>query len=500
MTTVAIIGGGLGGLAAGCFLQASGARCTIYEQRHATGGAATTLLGPQFTIDAGVSWLTGYDGPDASRGLYAKLGLLDGELLRTEETLVRFIDAPTGRRVDVTRDLDRLETDLVAVAPDDAAAIHAFLDGARAFAQFDAAPLTLGNAPELDGLVDRFANGWRARPVRRWVAAPPWCDTSVDAWGATLRGRFVRDALCALAGPSAPPWCAMLRLGQHARGGTARITGGGRALVDALTRRFTALGGTVATDARVARIDHEGGRAQGVTLARGASITADAVVCTTDPWQTHGALLGGHDLDEATAVRIADGAVSWPTAYVHLVVEEELAAAPWRAHLLLRDPWLVGDHAVRDVPLRYLRAGEGGTPSGHTTIQVSVETTWEWWNDDDEKSQAILDVRRTALVTHCLAQLAAIHPGIARRVRRAEVLTPDVFHTATGAHQGITAAWLATPDTLRRPLPRRVPGLANVYTAGQWSAVGPLALDALHAGRQAARLLCSDAGLRAEGW
>lgn len=500
MTRVAIIGGGLGGLTAGCLLQASGARCTIYEQRPAPGGVATTLLGPQFTVDAGVAWLSGFDGPTPARGLYAQLGLLDRGLLEPEETLVRFVEAATGRRIDVTRDLDRLETDLVALAPDDAPALHAFLEGARAFAQFDAAPLTLGNAPELDGLVNRFAVGWRARPVRRWVASPPWSDTSVDAWSATLRSAFVRDVLRALAGPSAPPWCAMMRLGQHARGGTARVRGGGRALVAALAERFSKLGGALRTDARVARIELEGGRATAVTLAHGEELAADAVVSTADPWQTHGALLGGHDLDEETAVRIADGAIAWPTAFVHLVVEDELPDAPWRAHLLLREPWLVGDHAVRDLPLRYLRAGEGGTPPGHTTIQLAVETTWEWWNDDDEKSQAILDVRRTALVTHCLSHLGALHPGVGRKVRRAEVLTPDVFHAATGAHQGITAAWLVTPDTLRRPLPRRLPGLANVYTAGHWGAVGPCALAAMHAARQAARLLCSDAGLRAESW
>jgi phytoene dehydrogenase-like protein len=129
-------------------------------------------------------------------------------------------------------------------------------------------------------------------------------------------------------------------------------------------------------------------------------------------------------------------------------------------------------------------------------VQVAVETSWSWWSDDDAKSTAILDVRRTALVTQVLTRLNALHPGLSRRVRRAEVITPDQFHAATGAHQGITGGWLGTVTAARHPLPQRITGLRNVYRAGQWAASAPGALAAMHAGRQAAQLLAADLGLR----
>lgn len=496
MTTVAIIGGGLGGLAAGCILQRAGARCTVFERRSHLGGIATTRLGPQHTLDAGVSWLPGLDGDSPARGLFDVLGLAREGLLVPEPLLVRLLDAETGRRLDVTADLSRLETDLIALAPEDGAAITAFLEGARAFAAHDASSLSLPDAPELESVTARVAEGWRVRRVRRWVSSSPWRDTPMDEWTEHLRSPFVRKALCSLAGESAPPWRAMQLLGQLARGGVARVVGGGEALSNALAKSFLAMGGTIRTDARVKRITREGDRATGVELPGRAHVAADAVVCTTDPWQTHEALLGGHDLDELTAARMSSGAIAWPTAFVHLLVQDVIPDAPWRAHLLLPEPWLVGDHALRDLPLRYLREGEGGTPPGHSVVQVAVETSWSWWSDEDAKSSAILDVRRTALVTQVLTRLGVLHPGISRRVRRAEVITPDQFHAATGAHQGITGAWLTTVDSSRSPLPQRITGLRNVYRGGQWGASGGGALLAMHASRQAAALLCADLGLR----
>lgn len=496
MTTVAIIGGGLGGLAAGCILQRAGARCTVYERRDRIGGVASTLVGPQHTLDAGLSWLQGADGAGASRGLFDALGVSSAGVLRPEPLLVRLLDAETGRRLDVTADLTRFETDLAALAPEDGPAIAAFLEGARAFSAHDAAHLSLPDAPELDGVLSRVTDGWRARGVRRWIAASPWRDVAIDAWAESLRAPFARRALCALAGESAPPWRAMMLLGQLARGGVVRVQGGGAALAATLAKAFMAQGGVLRTDARVTRIARDGARATGVELPGRGVIAADAVVCTTDPWQTHEALLSGHDLDASTAARMATGGVAWPTAYVHLLVEGALPDAPWRAQLLLPEPWLVGDHALRELPLRYLPEGEGATPPGHTTVQVAVETSWSWWSDDDAKSSAILDVRRTALVTQVLTRLNALHPGLSRRVRRAEVITPDQFHAATGAHQGITGGWLGTLDAARNPLPQRITGLRNVYRAGQWAASAPGALAAMHAGRQAAQLLAADLGLR----
>ena len=117
MTPVAIIGGGLGGLAAGCILQRAGARCTVYERRDRIGGVASTLVGPQHTLDAGLSWLQGADGAGASRGLFDALGISSAGVLRPESLLVRLLDAETGRRLDVTADLTRFETDLEDLAP-----------------------------------------------------------------------------------------------------------------------------------------------------------------------------------------------------------------------------------------------------------------------------------------------------------------------------------------------------------------------------------------------
>lgn len=69
-------------------------------------------------------------------------------------------------------------------------------------------------------------------------------------------------------------------------------TGRSSVLVEALAARLALRRVDVQLGRSVVQITTDGARATGVTCADGTSLTAAAVICTTDPWQTHSELLG----------------------------------------------------------------------------------------------------------------------------------------------------------------------------------------------------------------
>ena len=54
-----IIGGGLTGLAAGCYGQMNGYRMSIYEMHSIAGGVCTGWKRKDYTIDGAMHWLVG---------------------------------------------------------------------------------------------------------------------------------------------------------------------------------------------------------------------------------------------------------------------------------------------------------------------------------------------------------------------------------------------------------------------------------------------------------
>lgn len=69
--TVAIIGGGFGGLAAACLLGKAGYRVTVYEKNEQMGGRASVFKAKGFTFDMGPSW---YLMPDVFERFFESMG------------------------------------------------------------------------------------------------------------------------------------------------------------------------------------------------------------------------------------------------------------------------------------------------------------------------------------------------------------------------------------------------------------------------------------------
>ena len=57
--TIAIVGAGMAGLAAGCYAQMNGYKTTIFEWHYKPGGLCTAWKRNGYTIDGCIHWLVG---------------------------------------------------------------------------------------------------------------------------------------------------------------------------------------------------------------------------------------------------------------------------------------------------------------------------------------------------------------------------------------------------------------------------------------------------------
>ena len=293
----AVIGAGLGGLAAAMRLGAKGYRVTVLDRLDSPGGRGSALHVGGHRFDLGPTIVT---VPQVFRELWAACGRdFDAEVdLRPLDPFYE-IRWPDGSRFTMSGDEARVRAEIARLSPADVAGYDRFLRDAEVRYAFGFEDL--GRRPmhvlwDLIKVLPRFA-------VLR-------ADRSVAAHAAK---RF-RDPRLRMAFSFHPLFIggdpfrvtSMYALVSHLEKafGVHYAMGGVAAIAAAMQRVIEDQGGTVRFGAEADEILFEGDRAAGVRLADGARIAADIVVSNADSGHTYDRLLRNRPRRRWTAARL----------------------------------------------------------------------------------------------------------------------------------------------------------------------------------------------------
>ncbi len=279
-----VIGAGFGGLAAAIRLQARGYKVTVLEHLPAPGGRASVFAQDGFTFDAGPTIIT-------APALLEELWSLAGARLSDDITLhpvtpfyrILFND---GAVFDCSGDPDAMRAQVQALAPADLAGYEKFIALSEsiykigfeqlAHKAFSSVADMLRILPDLVRL-----HGYRSVSglVSSYIKDP------------RLRIALSFHPLLVGGNPldTSAIYCLILYL--ERKSGVHFPAGGTGALVQGMARLITKNGGTIRTSATVTRINTEGRRATGVTLATGETIPAGLIVSNACTAFTYNKLL-----------------------------------------------------------------------------------------------------------------------------------------------------------------------------------------------------------------
>lgn len=301
-----IVGSGINSLVAAATLARGGWRVCVLERNDELGGAIRTaaITVPGFTHDVFSAWHPLF----VLSGTYAKLGeeLRSRGLEYLTADLVTATLFPDGEAAFLSRSPEANTVEFDRHAPGDGRAFQRELDDFQRNADISFAMLST----ELAG---RAGGALALRALRRFgrrglIHYSGELLTTSRSW---LEGAFTSPRVQGLLAP----WVLHTGLGPDAGGsgfmnraiasvlqtaGLPVARGGGSHLVDALTAIINDHGGDCRTGAEVERVLVSGGRATGVRLAGGRTVTARrAVLCNVTPPQLYETLLADCDLPSA---------------------------------------------------------------------------------------------------------------------------------------------------------------------------------------------------------
>jgi phytoene desaturase len=460
VSTVVVIGAGVGGLAAAARLAALGHRVQVHERAPTHGGKLGTFAREGFTFDTGPSLLT---LPHVLAELFDDTGgPTDLELVPVDPACsYRFAD---GVRLDVPYDTaavpGALDSALGTGAGSSWAALHE-----RSARLWDLVDEPVLRSPL--GLTDLVRMSCRLRDLR---LVAPW--RTLTGLGAAmlpdprLRAWFARYATYSGSDPRRTPSALSVTSYVEQRYGSWYVRGGLRRIADALLDRCRQLGVEVHVGSEVTQVCHTGRAVTGVRLGDGREVPADVVVCNADATVLH-----EHLMTPRVAARTRRILRRTPRSLAGFVLLLALdGRVPGPAHRV----WFPADQDAEFDAI----FGSHPAPVEDPTIYVHAADDPALRPDDRSEGWFVLvnapphdpaggvdwdtPGRRERYADHVLAVLAARGDDVRDRIRWREIRTPADLERDTAAPGGSIygTASHGARAALRRPANRsRVRGL-----------------------------------------
>ena len=484
---VLVIGGGHNGLVCAAYLAAAGLKVRVLERRHIVGGAAVTEeFHPGFRNS-----LASYTVSLLNPKVIADLRLAEHGLRVVERSYANFLPLPDGRSFRLggehtqaevakwsARDAQRLPDyyamldrivvvlrELMQRTPpnvSDRFVLADWLNSASAAKQLK----TLDMRGRRD-LLDLFTKS-AGELLDRWFEGEPL--KAALGWDSVV-GNF--------ASPYTPGSAYVLLhhvFGEvNGKGGAwGHAIGGMGAITQAMRAECEARGVAIETDAEVARLLVENGKAVGVALADGRELRAATIASNLNPKLLYTKLVERNQLDEDTATRIEGYRCGSGTFRMNVALSElpDFTAMPGtrlqphhRSGILIGPSLQYFEQAYFDAKSRAHNPGWARQPIVEVVISSTLDDTLappgqhvaslfcQQVNPDmpDEGGDGGWDAHRDTVARLMIDTVDAHAPNFARSVLGYEALSPldlerriglvggDIFHGALGLDQMFSA-------------------------------------------------------------
>jgi phytoene dehydrogenase-like protein len=476
--TLVIIGGGVAGLAAGCYAQINGLSSTVYEMHSIPGGLCTAWKRKDFTFDLCIHWLIGSKPGTSLHRLWEDLGIVQGRQFLTSDCWTEVRDQD-GHQLSLYNDPDRLKTELLEKFASDKKFINSFIKGYRKFVGVDIAvdhSLTV----LMKGIPFILAMKKYAMPVSELA-------------------KDIKDPLFRQLFTAGMDWhdqsaaFTMMGMGIQASGDGGYPVGGSLPFVKALESRYISLGGTIHYQSRVTSVITERDRAVGIVLEDGTEKRADAVISAADGHTTIFNWLKGVYIDEKIEGYYRDFAPFPPLVFVSLGVNATFADEPLQMTLILKDPVTIGGVSQTSITIRNHSRDQTFAPPGKCTLTLMISSDIDYWSSFDRHSQEYRAEKEK--VADTVIDLVSLRlPGIREKIEMIDVATPLTFVRYTGNWKGSYEGWLMNQKSILHQMPFTLPGLSRFYMAGQWVMPGGGLPSSALSAQSAIKQLCKDLG------
>ncbi|HLG30477.1 MAG TPA: NAD(P)/FAD-dependent oxidoreductase [Candidatus Brocadiales bacterium] len=457
---VIVIGAGIGGLVCGTFLAKASKKVLIIEQHHTPGGYCTSFKRKGFIFDSAVHHIGGC-GRWSIVGRCLKELNISMEFYRLDpmDSLVF-----PSMRLDIPAEMEEYIALLQQKYPAEKDSIGSF------FKDFTKLYWATINDDENSPLINKY-KGLTFKET-------------LDEFSDNDELKMLLSAQWGYVG--SPPnevssigMCQMLV--NYLKDGAYYPKGGTQKFADAITKRFTELGGQLLLSSKVEKILLNNKAVTGVKLEGGREILADTIVSNIDAKQTFFTLTKDEEIEDAYLHKLYSmkESASFFLLYLGLGPDVNLSN--------LKRGFYHSDTSFSKDGWKYIsvptRVDSTIAPVGKQIVSVVVSLR-NSYNDVQDWDTFKEDMKNSTIKF-----LETYVPNLSRSIEVIEAATPKTLERYTLNSKGAAYGWAVTPQqTGKERLPHETP-IENLYLAGHWTNPGPGVCAVVSSGWRAANLI-----------
>jgi phytoene dehydrogenase-like protein len=485
-TDVIIIGGGIGGLAVGAYLQMNGYQTRILEMGRECGGVSVSWRRGDYVFDGATNWLPGSSPSSNIHPILADI--IDFSKLPIDP-LHEFMRIEDSEGVfHVYSDVDRLRAEMKRIAAEDETKIDEFCDAIKYLSRLE---VPFDTVPELLTPVSAIGFLFANMPVIRFYSR--WSGISIAQYTSAFRNdrlrRFIRrifphhEFFSVLSVVMTLAWMHAGAAG-YPRGGSARFR-------DLVQQRYESLGGIIELRKKVTSIIVENNAARGVRCGDGSEYRARDVISAADGHETIFGMLNGRYVNGRIRKIYSRYRVFPSLLQVSLGVNTSFPDAPAKLVLELDAPLRAGAETLDCMMVRVCNFDPHFAPEGKTPFIVHFRThDYAYWQNLRAENRAAYREEKQRIADHAITELERRFGPLRDALEEVDVATPATFQRYTGIWKGSYQGWAPSPGIIGKNVPKTLPGLRNFYITGQWIATPGGLPRVIALGKHVAQIMC----------
>jgi len=485
-----IIGAGIAGLSAGCYLQMNGYETEIFEMHTLPGGLCTAWERQGYHFDGCIHWLVGSSPSDVFYNLWNELVdmrnfrfIYDEEYLRIEDKF--------GKYISLYKDADKLEKELLTKAPEDKKLILELVNDIKKFSGLD---LPVDIAPETMTVADILKMIAKIAPY--FYKIRKWNKFDFRQYSEKFQNPLLQKAIEYAFVPEMSAFFFIYSMAGMHRKGSGYPVGGSLNLSRQIEKRYFELGGNIHYNSKVVKIetdsDTPNSAVTGIKLENGDSHGSDIVISAADGHYTIFEMLGGKYVDNKIR-KIYDTYIPFSSyIQVSLGVARKFDNVPSKLIFPPDKPIRIDEQTSWDVlETRIFNFDPTMAPVGKTVITVILGTSeYLYWVDLKKNNPGQYKAEKTRIASEVIDAIDCRFGNVKQFLEVTDVSTPATVIRYTNNWKGSFEGWVLTPEIGLKQIKKTLPGLQNFYMAGQWVEAGGGLPAVLMSGRNVAQVIC----------
>jgi phytoene dehydrogenase-like protein len=481
-----IIGAGIAGLSAGCYLEMNGYDTEIFEMNSLPGGLCTSWKRSGYTFDGCLHWLVGSTPNDNLYYLWnelvdmKKIDFVDFDYHTKYEDL-------NGKSVTFYNDLDKCKKEFLNKAPEDKIIINSFFKAVKKFTKFS---LPVDKAAETYSLAEGFKLFIKIIP---FVGSyKKWIGINLNDFADFFKNELIKNALKVQPTEDISVFFIVMKHAWMNKKSAGYPIGGSLKFSQLIEKKYLELGGKINYRSKVTKIIVKNKTAKGIILENGDEHLSDLVISAADGHYTIFKMLDGNYADKKVKKTYKTFKTFPSFLQVSLGINRTFEKIPHMLKFELQRPIRIDELTeYKYLTVRIFNFDNTLSPEGKTSLYSMFATdNYTYWEYLRKNDKVRYQAEKDRIAKEVIEALDKKLGNIKNNVEEIDVSTPATVIRYTNNWKGSFEGWLPSKQTGLQSLKKTLPGLDNFYMIGQWIEVGGGVPSSLMSGRNVTQIIC----------